>query len=112
MAVGIRRLEPWVQQGVLLLNTFLTVEEGKAASHAKWGWQTLTCQILKAVLEANPTVVFLVWGKMAAAACKEAGISAANIVEAAHLSASKGFFDSQPFSKANTKLADPIQWTI
>ncbi len=109
-------LTPWVQQGVLLLNTVLTVEEGKAASHAKKiGWEVLTQQILKAVLETNPDVVFLAWGKFAQAAAKEAGVLAANILETTHpspLSASKGFLGSRPFSKANTKLREPIDWII
>lgn len=109
-------LTPWVQQGVLLLNTVLTVEERKASSHAKKiGWEALTQQILKTVLEANPAVLFLVWGKMAAAACHEAGIPVANIIETTHpspLSASKGFLGSKPFSKANARLTEPIDWTV
>jgi ATP-dependent DNA helicase PIF1 len=109
-------LTPWVHQGVLLLNTVLTVEEGKAASHAKkMEWEVLTQQILKAVLEANPDVVFLAWGKFAQAAAKEAGVPASNILETTHpspLSASKGFLGSKPFSKANAILKNKISWKL
>lgn len=109
-------LTPWVYQGVLLLNTVLTVEEGKAASHAKkMGWETLTQQILKAVLAANPDVIFLAWGKFAQAVCKDLGVRPERMLEAPHpspLSASKGFFGSRPFSKANALLATPIVWNL
>jgi uracil-DNA glycosylase len=109
-------LTPWVYQGVLLLNTVLTVEEGKAGSHAKkMGWEILTQQILKTVLKANPDVVFLAWGKFAQAVAKEAGVPSSNILETTHpspLSASKGFLGSRPFSRVNSILKHKISWKI
>lgn len=58
-------LIPWAKQGVLLLNTTLTVEEGRPASHAQWGWRTLTDQLIEAVSENTQHTVFLLWGSHA-----------------------------------------------
>jgi uracil-DNA glycosylase len=60
-------LEHWAQQGVLLLNTCLTVEDGMPASHAKRGWEALTDEIIRAVWSSNPCVVFMLWGAHAQA---------------------------------------------
>ena len=60
-------LEPWAQQGVLLLNTCMTVEDGAPASHAKKGWETLTDALIQAVAEAAEPVVFMLWGAQAQA---------------------------------------------
>ncbi len=103
-------LTSWARQGVLLLNTSLTVEEGKAASHAKWGWQLVTQGILEVCARLTPPPVFLLWGNHAQKAASNAGIGLAgeNVIVSAHpspLSASRGFFGSRPFSKVNELLA-------
>ena len=58
-------LWPWAGQGVLLINAILTVEDGKPASHRKWGWEALTDEIIRTVSEKRPAVVFLLWGNFA-----------------------------------------------
>ncbi|WP_299353258.1 uracil-DNA glycosylase [uncultured Shimia sp.] len=110
----------WADQGVLLLNTVLTVPAGDANGHAKLGWQPLAQQVLAAV-SARPTA-FVLWGKQAQAlAChisdpKNGGEHL--LIESAHpspLSARRGFFGSRPFSRINDWLATqgrpPINWT-
>lgn len=112
-------LKSWATQGVLLLNTVLTVEEGKAHSHRNHGWETFTDHILQSLNEHETPIVFLLLGN---AALKKAPLidqSKHFIVSAAHpspLSAYRGFFGSRVFSKTNDLLADeglvPIQWEI
>ncbi len=110
-------LIPWAKQGVLLLNTVLTVEPGKPQSHAGQGWEDITDTIIQAVYKKNPNVIFVFWGKSAQvkkkliAGCK-------NIIEAPHpspLSARTGFFGSRPFSKINKILGElgqqEIKWS-
>lgn len=58
-------LWPWAKQGVLLINAILTVEDGKPASHKKWGWENLTDEVIRTVSEKRPAVVFLLWGNFA-----------------------------------------------
>ena len=97
----------WARQGVLLLNSALTVPSGEADGHAKLGWAELTPQVLEAV-STRPTA-FLLWGKKAAAHRAAIGGDGHLIVETAHpspLSARRGFFGSKPFSKINAWLAD------
>ena len=112
-------LEPWARQGVLLLNTTLTVRGGAAASHQGRGWETFTDEVIKAVDTKPERVVFILWG--ASARRKRALIDTTRhvIVESAHpspLSASNGFFGSRPFSRANAALAeagrDPVDWRL
>jgi uracil-DNA glycosylase len=112
-------LEHWARQGVLLLNTSLTVRGGQAASHQGKGWETFTDEVLKVVNEKPERVVFILWG--ASARRKKALIDTSRhvIVESAHpspLSASNGFFGSRPFSRANAALVDagrePIDWCV
>lgn len=112
-------LQPWADQGVLLLNTVLTVEEGKAGSHQKKGWEHFTDAVIKAVNEQVQPVAFLLWG--AHAQKKATMIDGAKhlILKSAHpspLSASQGFFGSQPFSQINTWLSaqgrDAINWQL
>lgn len=67
-------LVPWARQGVLLLNTCLTVEEGQPASHANQGWEVLTDQIVRAVLKRTKPVVFMLWGAHAQRAAAAAGL--------------------------------------
>ncbi|CUA86617.1 uracil-DNA glycosylase [Pseudidiomarina woesei] len=106
-------LTHWAEQGVLLLNTVLTVEQGKAHSHAKWGWETFTDRVIEAVNEHREGVVFLLWG--AHAQKKGALIDRArhHVLEAVHpspLSAHRGFLTAGHFRRTNELLAKPILW--
>ena len=112
-------LQPWAEQGVLLLNTVLSVEEGNANSHQKRGWERFTDEIIKAVNAQDNPVVFILWG--APAQKKAALIDEAKhlIIKSAHpspLSAKNGFFDSKPFSRSNAFLVEqgrtPINWQL
>ncbi len=113
-------LIPWAKQGVLLLNTVLTVREGEANSHQKRGWEKFTDAVIRAVSDASSErVVFILWGKPAQK--KEALIDARKhtIIKSAHpspLSASTGFFGSRPFSQANAALKaagrTEIDWSL
>jgi len=101
-------LESWAKQGVLLLNTCLTVEDGKANCHAGQGWETFTDAIIKAV-SARPdgNVVFMLWGKPAQTKSKLIQGSRRLVLEAPHpspLSAFRGFFGCKCFSAANAYL--------
>jgi len=112
-------LSHWVKSGVLLLNTVLTVRRGEAFSHRNHGWEVFTDRIISLLNERSEPIVFILWG--APARQKKALITNRQhrIIESAHpspLSASKGFFGSRPFSKANTILTQlhhpPIEWQI
>lgn len=112
-------LDSWARQGVLLLNTSLTVRAGKAASHQGKGWETFTDEVLRAVDAKPERVVFILWG--AAARKKKTLIDTSRhaVIESAHpspLSASGGFFGSRPFSRANAALAEagrePVDWSL
>ncbi|GGN96273.1 uracil-DNA glycosylase [Saccharibacillus kuerlensis] len=109
----------WAEEGVLLLNTVLTVREGQAASHQKLGWQRFTDAIIQAIGEREQPAVFILWG--AHAQKKEALIDANRhgILKSVHpspLSARGGFFGSRPFSQTNHYLEShgiqPINWEI
>ena len=108
-------LSPWVKQGVLLLNTVLTVEAGKPGSHAGKGWEGLTDYIIKELVLKREGVIFLLWGKHAQK--KKSLISDKHtVLESAHpspLSAYAGFFGCKHFSKVNDLLGPTaaIQWT-
>ena len=104
-------LEHWARQGVLLLNNSLTVEAGKAGSHAGKGWDAITGAAVAAVAERAPPSVFILWGSHArkkAANVPQLARNARHLVlTSAHpspLSAHGGFFGSRPFSKANAFL--------
>jgi uracil-DNA glycosylase len=112
-------LEAWAVQGVLLLNTTLTVRAGRAASHAGKGWETFTDEVIRQVSAKPHPVVFILWGSHARK--KKALIDTARhtIIESAHpspLSAHQGFFGSRPFSRTNAALIaaglDPIDWRL
>ena len=113
-------LTAWAQRGVLLLNTVLTVERGKAASHAGWGWQRFTDAVIAATNALPQPIAFVLWG--AHAQKKEALIHAAAprlILKAPHpspLSSYRGFFGSRPFSKINAFLQEngeaPLDWSL
>ncbi|WP_290749492.1 uracil-DNA glycosylase [Amaricoccus sp.] len=111
-------LEPWARQGVLLLNTVLTVEEGAAAAHAGWGWEAVTDAAIDAAAARPEPTVFLLWGRHAQA--KAPRIPARHtVIATAHpspLSARRGFLGSRPFSRANAALRaagrDEIDWRL
>jgi ATP-dependent DNA helicase PIF1 len=114
-------LLPWTAQGVLLLNTVLTVTIGAARSHAGLGWEELTAQLLAAVLQAAPHVVIVAWGNDAQRRLDHPAVarhkSRHTILTAPHpspLSAYTGFFGSRPFSQTNAALTahgqTPIAW--
>ncbi|MFT7601873.1 MAG: uracil-DNA glycosylase [Acidimicrobiales bacterium] len=99
----------WAQQGVLLLNTTLTVRAGQAASHQKHGWETFTDAVIKAVNDKEQRVVFLLWGSAARKKRNFVDTGRHVVIEAPHpspLSAHRGFFGSRPFSRANTALRE------
>jgi uracil-DNA glycosylase len=112
-------LESWATQGVLLLNTSLTVRAHAAASHAGKGWERFTDRVIETVNSKPERVVFVLWG--AHARRKRTLVTGAQhvIVESAHpspLSARNGFFGSRPFSRINAALAEAgrgtIDWTL
>lgn len=107
------------KQGVLLLNTVLTVREHQANSHANKGWEILTDEIIKKLNEKNTSVVFILWGNNARSKKKFIDQKKHLIIESAHpspLSAHNGFFGSKPFSRANNFLIKsgmtPIDFNI
>ncbi|QDF66171.1 uracil-DNA glycosylase [Shewanella sp. SNU WT4] len=112
-------LESWAQQGVLMLNTVLTVEQGKAHSHAKAGWETFTGAVLELLDQQTQPIIFVLWGSHA--------IKKGKVITAAHhkvltgphpspLSAYRGFFGCRHFSTINELLLEngqtPIDWQI
>ncbi|MEZ5380103.1 MAG: uracil-DNA glycosylase [Acidimicrobiales bacterium] len=112
-------LEPWARQGVLLLNTTLTVRAGQAASHQGKGWERFTDEVLMAVNAKPERVVFMLWGSAARKKRTLIDTSRHVIIESAHpspLSAHRGFLGSRPFSRANAALVaagrTPIDWSL
>ena len=111
-------LEPWARQGVLLLNSILTVRAGQAASHRSLGWETFTDAVIKYLSDNCDGIVFMLWGNFART--KAALIDPAKhlILEAAHPSplARGAFFGCKHFSKANNFLTfkgkTPIEWQL
>ena len=111
-------LTAWAKQGVLLLNTVLTVRAGMANSHAGKGWEILTDDVIKKISGDRKNVVFILWGNNARSKKSLIDKSKHLILESAHpspLSAYNGFFNSKPFSKTNTYLSargiEPIDWS-
>lgn len=112
-------LTPWAKQGVLLLNTSLTVVEHKPASHANELWHTFTREIIKILNERNQPIVFLLWGNHAKSFMPLLNNPNHLVLTSAHpspFSAYSGFFGCRHFSKANKFLTDynltPIDWKI
>ena len=110
-------LESWAKQGVLLLNTVLTVEEGKAHSHAKLGWETFTDSIIEQLNKNKENVIFLLWGAHAQKKGANIDDTRHSILKAPHpspLSAHRGFFGCKHFSKVNkllkSKNLSEINW--
>jgi len=111
-------LTSWARQGVLLLNTVLTVEEGMSNSHKKIGWKSLTNEIIELINKEKEDIVFILWGKHAQNLCKNVDDSRHYLISSVHpspLSSYRGFFDSKPFSKTNKFLKDhnsnEIDWS-
>ncbi|MEE0547003.1 MAG: uracil-DNA glycosylase [Peptococcaceae bacterium] len=107
----------WAEQGVLLLNTTLTVAQGRPKSHAGHGWETLTDAIIQRLSERQTPLVFILWGAHAQSKMPLIDTSRHHIIKSPHpspLSASRGFFGSRPFSRANAYLIqdglEPIDW--
>ncbi len=118
--IGVQRtytdLSDWAQQGVLLLNSVLTVRANEPGSHAKLGWQNFTSTIIHALNAREKPMVFMLWGNYAQQVGKHIDESKHLVIRSAHpspLSANRGgWFGSKPFSKANDFLVNcPIQWT-
>ena len=112
-------LESWARQGVLLLNSVLTVEQGLAGSHANKGWESFTDSIIAAVAEETEHTVFLLWGSHAQRKGAVIDRQRHLALECPHpspLSASRGFFGCRHFSQANdylqTQGREPIVWSL
>lgn len=112
-------LQPWAEQGVLLLNAVLTVEHGKAASHQKKGWEIFTDAVIHRLAEEREGLVFVLWGSYAQKKAAFVDRKKHLVLESVHpspLSAHRGFFGSKPFSKINWYLEKqgkkPIDWSL
>ena len=111
--IGVERttsdLTSWAQNGVLLLNSILTVKKDEALSHQDLGWERLTDYIIKILNKKNESIVFILWGNFARSKKKLITNPKHLIIESAHpspLSAYHGFFGSHPFSKTNNFLRE------
>ena len=112
-------LEPWAQQGVLLLNSVLTVEMAKAASHQKKGWEQFTDAVIRLVNAKEQPVVFMLWGAYAQKKAAFVDTDKHLVLKAAHpspLSAHNGFLGCRHFSQCNAFLESngmtPIDWAL
>ena len=112
-------LQSWAHQGVLLLNTSLTVEQGKAGSHARAGWQRFTDRIIELVSAHQPHVVFMLWGAHAQSKAELIDPTRHLLLKSAHpspLSAHRGFLGNGHFSRANQFLVQhgmtAINWAL
>lgn len=112
-------LTSWAEQGVLLLNTVLTVEQGNAHSHAKWGWERFTDAVINAVNKYQDGVVFLLWGSHAQRKGQNIDTAKHHVLTAPHpspLSAHRGFLGSKHFSQTNQLLSrqnkSPVNWQV
>src|SRR5690606_3469764 len=112
-------LTPWAKQGVLLLNTILTVEAHKPLSHKNKGWEIFTLEVIKLLNQLDQPIVFILWGSHAQSFKKYLSNKNHLIIESPHpspLSSYRGFFGSKPFSNTNDFLINhnvkPIDWEI
>ena len=112
-------LIPWAEEGVLLLNTVLTVQESHPASHKDIGWEQFTDEVIKKLNEKETPVVFILWGNFARNKKKLITNPNHYVIESAHpspFSAYNGFFGSRPFSKTNAFLKSQglkeIDWRV
>lgn len=112
-------LSHWAKEGVLLLNSVLTVRAHEAHSHRGKGWESFTDSVISAISDLRSHVVFILWGKPAQSKKRLIDTSRHCIIEAPHpspLSAYRGFFGSKPFSQANSYLLEQgesaIDWSL
>lgn len=112
-------LEKWAEQGVLLLNSVLTVRENQAASHQGRGWEVFTDRVIREVAERREGVAFVLWGSYAQKKAAFVDRKRHLVLESVHpspLSAHRGFFGSRPFSKINAYFEArgqaPINWRL
>jgi uracil-DNA glycosylase len=112
-------LTPWAERGVMLLNRVLTVRPGTPASHRGKGWEAVTECAIRALVAREQPLVAVLWGRDAATLKPMLDGGHCTSIESVHpspLSASRGFFGSRPFSRANELLekmgADPIDWRL
>ncbi|MGC9401109.1 uracil-DNA glycosylase [Vibrio genomosp. F10] len=112
-------LQKWAEQGVLLLNTVLTVEQGKAHSHSKIGWERFTDKVIDTLAQQGEGIVFLLWGAHAQKKGRFIDQNSHYVLSAPHpspLSAHRGFFGCRHFSQANELLMkqkkSPIDWML
>ncbi|KAA1039366.1 uracil-DNA glycosylase [Macrococcus equipercicus] len=110
-------LTGWAEEGVLLLNTVMTVEDGAAHSHKGIGWETFTNEVIQAVSDYKAHIVFILWGKPAQSKRPLIDETKHHVITSVHpspLSASRGFFGSKPYSRTNDYLKahniPPIDW--
>lgn len=115
---GSTNLEPWARQGVLLLNSMLTVEAGRAGSHNRIGWQAFTDAVIRHISDHRDGVVFLLWGNYARSKAALVDTTRHFVLESAHPSPLAGgaFFGCRHFSKTNEILQrqgkTPIDWSL
>ena len=119
MPVGYGNLTKWADQGVLLLNSALTVRAGEAFSHSKYGWAEFTDAVISKISDMKENIVFLLWGKFAQDKQQLIDENKHLVLKAAHpspFSADKGFFGCKHFSKTNMYLMQageqPIDWKL
>lgn len=112
-------LTKWAEQGVLLLNTSLTVEDGKAGSHRGKGWEEFTDRVIAALSEREDPIVFILWGAMAQGKEKLVRSPPHAVLKSAHpspLSAHNGFWGNKHFSRTNALLQSwgktPVDWSL
>lgn len=112
-------LTQWAQQGVVLLNSVLTVESGLAGSHQKRGWEQFTDRVIEVIATQSPNCVFILWGAYAQKKAAFVNRDRHLVLESVHpspLSSHRGFFGSKPFSKTNQFLIQkgltPIDWSL
>ena len=112
-------LQSWAQQGVMMLNTVLTVEQAQAHSHAGKGWETFTDRALEVLNQQQHQIVFLLWGSHAIKKAAKITNPVHKVLKGPHpspLSAYRGFFGCRHFSHANTLLMQtgqqPIDWQV
>ncbi|WP_119698253.1 uracil-DNA glycosylase, partial [Microbacterium halotolerans] len=110
-------LSAWADQGIMLLNRVLTVSPGQPASHRGWGWEGVTEHAIRELVGRGKPLVAILWGSQARSLVPLLGDTPR--IESAHpspLSASRGFFGSRPFSRANALLeqqgAAPVDWSV
>ena len=112
-------LEKWAQQGVLLLNSILTVEKGSPGSHTRKGWEIFTDEVLNTINSLRKNTVFILWGQKAQDKCHFIDSTENLVIKSSHpspYSAHGGFLGAKPFSRTNNYLKDhgydPIDWDL